>query len=218
MAAAAAGRCVNLVGHKGRPASAIQVELPAARRAHLSKLRRPDMQRLASKANVPIEVLNPPPVLCVGGKCYASSRCSQKKPSENALSPPAAHIFTTDEAATAYALSAERILGGDSLFLDRNPAVVPVFVSQLFQSLEISIKHAGIHSGLFTEAEARSRQMRSGHGISEIADLAVERLCGQPHDPLVQALTYFHTEHNAAEIIRRPCKSPPARTNACSAG
>lgn len=44
--------------------------------------------------------------------------------------------------------------------------------------------------------------MRAGHGIREIALLAVERLSGQPFDPLVQALTYFHTECNAAEMIR----------------
>ena len=75
------------------------------------------------------------------------------------------HIFTGQEAAIAYALSAERIFDNDCEFLNANPHVIPIFVSQLFQSLEISIKHVGIASGLFTETEARSRAVRSGHGI-----------------------------------------------------
>lgn len=117
------------------------------------------------------------------------------------MSVPKSHMFTTAEAALAYALAAERILGADASFLNQNPASVPIFVSFLFQSLEISIKHVGIESGLFTMLEARSARMRTGHGIAELADLVGEKLSGQPFKPLVQALTYFHTEPNSAEII-----------------
>ena len=112
-------------------------------------------------------------------------------------------MFTREEAALAYALTAERLLGADVSFLQSQHAVVPIFVTQLFQSLEISIKHVGIASGLITESEARTREVRSGHGIQELATLVVERLGGEPFDPLVQALTVSHSEPACAEIIRK---------------
>jgi len=114
-----------------------------------------------------------------------------------------APIFTREEAALAYALSAERLLGTDASFLQTHHAVVPIFVTQLFQSLEIFIKHVGIASGLITESEARAREVRSGHGIQELAALVVERLHGEPFDPLVQALTFLHHEPGCAEVIRK---------------
>lgn len=96
------------------------------------------------------------------------------------MSTPDPHMFSLDEAAVAYAVAAEHMFGNDATFLNNNPAVVPVFVSMLFQSLEISIKHAGIESGLFTMQEARNRQNRSGHGVKELAALAVDKLGGDP--------------------------------------
>ena len=111
------------------------------------------------------------------------------------------HIFSGQEAAIAYALSAERIFGNDFEFLNLNKAIILIFVSQLFQSLEISIKYAGIESDLFTENEARSRAMRSGHGIKELAALAVEKLSGTPFAPIIMAMTYFNTIQNSGEII-----------------
>jgi len=118
------------------------------------------------------------------------------------MNQQAHHIFNGQEAAIAYAFSAERIFGNDLDFLNRNKAVIPIFVSQLFQSLEISVKYAGIESGLFTENEARSREMRSGHGIKELATLAVEKLGGTPFAPITMAMTYFNTIQNSGEIIR----------------
>lgn len=112
------------------------------------------------------------------------------------------HVFTGQEAALAYALSAERIFGDNVNFLNENQAVIPIFVCQLFQSLEISIKHAGIESGLFTESEARSRAMRSGHGIKELAILACEKLNGTPFDPIMMAMTHFNAVQNSGYIIR----------------
>ncbi len=112
------------------------------------------------------------------------------------------HLFSGQEAAMAYALSAERLFGNDLEFLNQNPAVIPIFVSQIFQSLEISIKYAGIESGLFTEKEARDRTMRSGHGIKELAMLAVEKLGGKPFEPILMAMTYFNSIHNSGEIVR----------------
>ena len=114
------------------------------------------------------------------------------------------HIFTGGEAAMAYALCAERILAPDYTFLEGNPAIIPVFVSLLFQSLEIAIKHVGIESGLFTMAEARNHQRGKGHGVKELAKLAVERLGGDAFDPIVMAMTYFNINinENSGEIIR----------------
>lgn len=103
----------------------------------------------------------------------------------------------------AYALSAERIIGQDAGFLDASPACVPIFVSLLFQSLEISIKQAGLESGLFSMQEVRSRQQRSGHGIKELAALAVKKLGGDPFDPIVMAMTFTSREPNSPEIIRQ---------------
>ena len=112
------------------------------------------------------------------------------------------HIFTLSEAALAYALCAERVCGHEPDFLNANPSVIPIFVSQLFQSLEISIKHAGIESGLFTIEEARAREARSGHGIKELARLAVEKLGGDRFDPIVMAMTFFNKNERSSEIIR----------------
>lgn len=112
------------------------------------------------------------------------------------------HMFSLEEAAAAYALAAENIFGGDATFLNANPAVVPIFVSMLFQSLEISIKHAGIESGLFTMQEARNRQKRSGHGIKELAALAVEKLGGDPFDPIVMAMTFSNSGDRSSQFIR----------------
>lgn len=98
------------------------------------------------------------------------------------------HVYTFGEAALAYALCAEKICDGNVDFLNRNPGTIPIFVSMLFQSLEISIKHAGIESGLFTIQEARTQ--KKGHGIAELAQLAVEKLGGDdPRSSLIPALT-----------------------------
>ena len=111
-------------------------------------------------------------------------------------------MFTGYEAAIAYAISAERICGNSADFLEANPAVVPIFVSLLFQSLEISIKQAGVGSDLFTIQEARSRQRRSGHGIKELAALAVNKLGGDPFEPVIMAMTFANTHPNSKQIIR----------------
>jgi hypothetical protein len=116
---------------------------------------------------------------------------------------PPNHFFSLADAAQAYALSAERIGGDDATFLDQNKAIIPIFVSQLFQSLEISIKYVGISSKLFTESEVRTKNMRSGHGLSEIASLAAVRLGGTTPDPLVMAMTYFNRLPQSSEIISK---------------
>ena len=94
------------------------------------------------------------------------------------------------------------MIGGDAAFVNANPAVIPIFVSMLFQSLEIAIKHAGIESGLFTMDEARSRTTRSGHGIKEIATLAVERLGGEPFNPIIMAMTVESPSDQSSSFIR----------------
>jgi len=111
-------------------------------------------------------------------------------------------IFTGSDAALAYALSAERIFRGDHEFFKTEPACKPIFVSLLFQSLEISIKHAGVESDLFTIEETRRRQHRSGHGIKELAGLAVEKLGGDAYEPLILAMTYHNKGSNSKHIIK----------------
>jgi len=114
------------------------------------------------------------------------------------------HIFTGQEAALAYAICAERLYGQDGSFLNLNPSVIPIFVSQLFQSLEVSIKYAGIKSGLFTMDEARSRLKGAGHGIKELATFAVERLGGDPFEPIVMAITFSNDgKATSNDIIRK---------------
>jgi hypothetical protein len=106
------------------------------------------------------------------------------------MTKQSSHIFTLSEAAMAYAMTAERLFGNDVEFLNSNPAVVPIFVSHLFQSLEISIKAAGIGSGLFTEEEARARPLRRGHGIKELANLLKEKLGAASLDTIVEVMTF----------------------------
>jgi len=99
-------------------------------------------------------------------------------------------MFDLQEAATAYAKAAERVLGEGPDFLNENQELVPVFVALLFQSVEISLKHLGIESGLFSEREARDRKLtRNGHGVKEIADLVNARLGADGDYPVVMALT-----------------------------
>ncbi len=120
------------------------------------------------------------------------------------------NIFSLNEAALAYALAAERILGPDAAFLEAHPAVIPLFVSHLFQSLEISIKHVGLAAGLFSERESRDRARRSGHGIRELASLAVERLGGEhpSSNPLTMAMTFANTETQSITIIEKMIYGP----------
>jgi len=108
----------------------------------------------------------------------------------------------------AYALSAERIAGHDVDFLQANPACIPIFVSLLFQSLEISIKHAGIESGIFKLEEVKKRKFGNGHGIKEIGALIVERLGLDPFRPIVGALTYHNKGPNSAKIVRKMICAP----------
>jgi len=104
------------------------------------------------------------------------------------------------EAAAAYASAAERILGDNNEYLDTQAAVVPIFVSLLFQSLEISIKVAGIDSNLFTMSEAR--RAGKGHGINELAALATDRLGGKISD-LVTAMTCCSSSNTRSGTIIR---------------
>ena len=119
------------------------------------------------------------------------------------MSTPNLHMFSLHEAAIAYATAAAHLFGDDASFLNTNPAVVPLFVSMLFQSLEISIKHAGVESGLFTMQEARTRQNHSGHGVKELAALAVEKLGGDPFDPIVTAMTFANASDRSARFVRK---------------
>lgn len=93
------------------------------------------------------------------------------------------YLFSFQDAARGYAAAAERLLGDDH-FLDNTPTVWPVFTCNLFQSLELSIKAAGIDSGLFTYDESR----KGNHGIQKLAKLATDRLGGEESD-LVTAMT-----------------------------
>jgi hypothetical protein len=111
-------------------------------------------------------------------------------------------MFTQQESATAYAVAAQHMLGDDTSFLENNAAVIPIFVSMLFQSLEISIKSAGVESGLFSMKEARSPQdTRSGHGIKELASLAEEKLGGDNFNAIILALSFSNGQDRVAEFL-----------------
>lgn len=113
-------------------------------------------------------------------------------------------MFNLQESATAYAKAAERILGNDSLFLDEHAEVVPVFVALLFQSVEISVKHLGIESCLFTGKEVKGKnQPCNGHSVKEIADLANERLGADKSYPVITALTAGMKNDGKTEIIQK---------------
>jgi len=113
-------------------------------------------------------------------------------------------MFNLQEAATAYAKGAERILGEDATFLNDNQEVVPVFVSLLFQSLEISLKHLGLEAKLFTEQEARDKKLtKNGHGIREIANLVNIRLGADRDYPVVMALTAGLNNSQTADFVQK---------------
>ncbi len=109
-------------------------------------------------------------------------------------------MFTMQEAATAYAEAAERLFGDNGGYLDTHSAVVPIFVSHLFQSLEISIKVAGIESGLFTMKEAR--RAGKGHGIDELAVLATDILGGKISDLATAMTCCCNSDTRASTIIQ----------------
>ena len=113
-------------------------------------------------------------------------------------------MYTLQDAAMAYAKGANRILGEDVTFLNNNKDVIPVFVSLLFQSIEISLKHLGIESKLFTSQESRDKKLtQNGHGVKEIADLVNDRLGADKNYPVVIALTAGLKNTRTAEIIER---------------
>ena len=116
-------------------------------------------------------------------------------------------MFTLEDAAIAYAISAERMCENQAELLNTHPALVPIFVSHLFQSLEISIKFAGIESGLFTSSEARSKANGNGHGINELASLAIERIGAETCEPLLMALR-FGTPSGSGGCIREMIEGP----------
>ncbi len=118
-------------------------------------------------------------------------------------------MFNLQEAATAYAKGAERILGEDGKFINENQEVVPVFVSLLFQSFEISLKHLGIEAKLFSEQEARDKKLtKNGHGIREIADLVNTRLGADSDYPVVMALTAGLNDSQSSDIIHKMIYAP----------
>ena len=59
------------------------------------------------------------------------------------------------DAASAYARGAQIIIGESPEHLNQYRALVPVVVSNLYQSIEISIKYAGVESGVLQESEIR---------------------------------------------------------------
>ncbi|OGV55833.1 MAG: hypothetical protein A2X49_11615 [Lentisphaerae bacterium GWF2_52_8] len=128
--------------------------------------------------------------------------------------------FTLQEAAIGYALTAERIYSGDVNFLNsNNQSIVPIFVSQLFQSLEISIKYVGRETNVLREDEAKSKikdkekkkrcifnydlitnyskgaekchMLGNGHWVEAIAKLIAKRLEVNLYD-FAKAMTCFN--------------------------
>ncbi|SET96280.1 hypothetical protein SAMN04487962_1771 [Marinobacter segnicrescens] len=112
-------------------------------------------------------------------------------------------MFDFQEAAKGYAKAAERVLGEDAEFLNKNQEVIPVFVALLFQSMEISLKHLGVQAGLFSIQETKDKKLkRNGHGVGEIASLINERLGASKDFPVVNALTARMSGGEHSEIVR----------------
>jgi hypothetical protein len=115
-----------------------------------------------------------------------------------------ADMFTQQDTALAYAKGAERILGEDGTYINKNRELIPVFVSLLFQSLEISLKHLGLEAGLFTQKEARNKKLTgNGHGIKELADLVNSRLGADKDYPVVIALTADLKNSQASDFLQK---------------
>ena len=77
------------------------------------------------------------------------------------------------------------------------------------RSYEISLKHLGIESRLFTSKESRDRKLtNNGHGIEEIAGLVKARLGATRDDPVIMALTAGIDNEEAAEFLRYMIFSP----------
>ena len=113
-------------------------------------------------------------------------------------------MYSLQDTAKAYAKGAQRILGEDVSFLNNNQEVIPVFVSLLFQSIEVSLKHLGIEAELFTPAESRDRKLtKNGHGITEIAGLVNERLGADKNYPVIMALTVGLSNCQVSEILEK---------------
>jgi hypothetical protein len=118
-------------------------------------------------------------------------------------------MFSLQDTAKAYVKGSKEILGDDASFLNDNPEVIPVFVSLLFQSLEVSLKHLGIESELFTARESRDRKLtKNGHGIEEIAGLVNDRLGANNDYPVIMALTAGLEDAQAADILQKMIFSP----------
>lgn len=109
-------------------------------------------------------------------------------------------MYTFKELAVAHADSAECLLDENFRFLTEHPAVVPVFVNLLFQSIEISIKYACVESGVYKLEDAR--KVKNGHWIDELAKLAFEKLGFDSFDPIIDALTQENKGQNSKKIIR----------------
>lgn len=112
-------------------------------------------------------------------------------------------MFNLENTASAYAKTAERILGCDSSFLEKNQEILPVFVELLFRSIETSLKHIGIESKLFTEKESRDRTLTdNGHGIIKIANLINSRLGSSNDYPVITALLAGINGERYSQVIR----------------
>lgn len=112
------------------------------------------------------------------------------------------HLFVRADAALAYANVADRIVGDSADYLDKNPAVVPLFVQSLFQSLEISIKHVGIESTLINEHDLRDKKTtKNGHGVNELCAMLCAALRAETKRPLVSALTFNASDPQFFSLI-----------------
>ncbi|MBJ2138307.1 hypothetical protein JEU11_17735 [Paraglaciecola chathamensis] len=99
-------------------------------------------------------------------------------PAINIVSYPevARDMYSLVEAASAHAKAAQKLLEPDGLFLNSEKAIIPVFVNLLLQSVEISLKAFAIETQLLTPSELRSKKLKNGHGIKEIAKAVNEKL------------------------------------------
>lgn len=111
-------------------------------------------------------------------------------------------MYSLVEAANAHAKAAQRLVEPDGSFLNSEFAVVPVFVNLLLQSIEISLKAFATETQLLRPSELRSKKLRNGHGIKEIAVAINEKLA--PNDVLSLLLPkkgFAHSNDIVREMI-----------------
>jgi len=116
-------------------------------------------------------------------------------------------MYTRRQAARAYALGASRVLGDSSKYFDREPALIPVFVANLFQALEIAMKATAFETGVFTgDRLPNGAAGRNGHDIEQLNQTIDKELELPDQDMCLQAFDQCLNDPTQSAIVREMVK------------